>query len=171
MAFTTPRTWVAGELVTAALMNTYIRDNQIALKTPPQDLYNVNEGADYSTTSATFVDVDATNLSLTIATTGGAVEVKFVCNCVASAANSVYFDVVVDGATQAGNDGIVSEYLDRSAAPGRSISFSYITAALSAASHQFKIAWKVTGGTITMYAGAGTGSGDLHPQFSVREVN
>jgi hypothetical protein len=27
MAYTTPRTWVSGELVTAALMNTHVRDN------------------------------------------------------------------------------------------------------------------------------------------------
>lgn len=32
MAFTTPRTWVAGEIVTAALMNTHIRDNERYLK-------------------------------------------------------------------------------------------------------------------------------------------
>ena len=33
MAWTAPRTWVVGELVTAAIMNTFIRDNQISLKT------------------------------------------------------------------------------------------------------------------------------------------
>lgn len=33
MAWTTPRTWVAGELVTAALFNTHIRDNENALPT------------------------------------------------------------------------------------------------------------------------------------------
>ena len=31
MAYTAPRTWVANETVTAALMNTHIRDNEIAL--------------------------------------------------------------------------------------------------------------------------------------------
>jgi len=31
MAWTAPRTWVSGELVTASLMNTYVRDNQTAL--------------------------------------------------------------------------------------------------------------------------------------------
>ena len=31
MAWTTPRTWVAGELVTESLMNTYVRDNQSAI--------------------------------------------------------------------------------------------------------------------------------------------
>lgn len=32
MAWTTPRTWNAGETVTSTLMNTYIRDNQNALR-------------------------------------------------------------------------------------------------------------------------------------------
>jgi hypothetical protein len=31
MAFTSPRTWVTGELVTASILNTYVRDNQDAL--------------------------------------------------------------------------------------------------------------------------------------------
>ena len=31
MAWTAPRTWVTGELVTAALMNTHVRDNLLAL--------------------------------------------------------------------------------------------------------------------------------------------
>lgn len=33
MAWTAPRTWVTGELVTASIMNTHIRDNQLYLKT------------------------------------------------------------------------------------------------------------------------------------------
>lgn len=32
MAWTTPRTWVAGEVVTASLMNTHVRDNLDALR-------------------------------------------------------------------------------------------------------------------------------------------
>lgn len=31
MAWTTPRTWVAGEIVTAALLNTHVRDNLLAV--------------------------------------------------------------------------------------------------------------------------------------------
>ena len=37
MAWTTPRTWVSGELVTAALFNTHIRDNLNILKTVLND--------------------------------------------------------------------------------------------------------------------------------------
>ena len=32
MAWSTPRTWVTGEMVTAALMNTYARDNLVSLR-------------------------------------------------------------------------------------------------------------------------------------------
>ena len=34
MSWTTPRTWVAGEVVTAAIMNTHVRDNLSALRSP-----------------------------------------------------------------------------------------------------------------------------------------
>lgn len=33
MAWTAPRTWTAGETVTASIMNTHIRDNQLAMST------------------------------------------------------------------------------------------------------------------------------------------
>ena len=45
MAWTAPRTWVVGELVTAAIMNTHIRDNQIYLKTQTDLLYTVTHAA------------------------------------------------------------------------------------------------------------------------------
>ncbi len=37
MAWTAPRTWVAGEVVTAALLNTHVRDNLQVLN-PDDDL-------------------------------------------------------------------------------------------------------------------------------------
>lgn len=37
MAWTAPRTWVSGELVTAALMNSALRDNLLILKTSIAD--------------------------------------------------------------------------------------------------------------------------------------
>src|SRR5512134_3501672 len=70
MAWTFPKTWFAGELLTASLLNTHLRDNLNALKFLPKDRF-VDNAASYSTTSTTFVDVDTTNLTLTIETTGG----------------------------------------------------------------------------------------------------
>ncbi len=37
MAWTTPRTWVAGEVLTAALMNTHVRDNENVVKVSIRD--------------------------------------------------------------------------------------------------------------------------------------
>lgn len=71
MAWTTPKTWNAGELVTATAFNTYLRDNQEVL------LHNVLAAAThfpaaaYSTTSTTYVPIDAANLSVTVRTNGG----------------------------------------------------------------------------------------------------
>ena len=43
MAYTTARTWTTGELVTAALLNTHLRDNLTALN-PGGWTFSVNEG-------------------------------------------------------------------------------------------------------------------------------
>ncbi len=171
MAYTAPRTWVNGEVLTASLLTTHLRDNLIALKEPPTALYNVNESADYTTSSTSFVNVDADDLSLTVTTTGGRVLITFCGTMTMAAANTVFFDVLVDGARLAGDDGLVANYIDRSSPPGRSVSFAVWTSALAAGSHTFRLQWRVSGSTATLYAGAGTGGGDLHPQFAVREVS
>lgn len=43
MAWTASRTWVAGEIVTASIMNTHIRDNQLYLKSET-DLFDTHDG-------------------------------------------------------------------------------------------------------------------------------
>ena len=45
MAWTAPRTWVVGEVVTAAVQNTHVRDNLLYLKTHT-DLYDAHDAAD-----------------------------------------------------------------------------------------------------------------------------
>ena len=72
MAWTAPRTWVTGELVTAAILNTYIKDNQIALDTflANQDL-TANRILIGQGTSAIAATGDATlNGDLTVVGTG-----------------------------------------------------------------------------------------------------
>jgi hypothetical protein len=51
MAYTTPRTWVTSELVTAALMNTHVRDNVAFLANPPA--CRVSRSSTQSLTSGT----------------------------------------------------------------------------------------------------------------------
>jgi hypothetical protein len=145
-------------------MNVHIRDNLLALKAPPTSSYVLNQGADYTTTSTSFVDLDATNLALTITTTGGDVLIGFY-GYVYNATGSTFFDVLLDGVRVAGDDGLL-----RTSTAAFPFSCAYLKVSLAAGSHTFKLQWKVNTGTTTLYAGAGTASNDVHPQFWVREV-
>ena len=177
MAYTAPTTRVTGELMTAAIVNTDYVDNLIALKDPPSANEDVDEVADYTTTSNSFVDVDATDLALAITTKGGDVLVHFhgtVSNNNTGSAGALFLDIDVDGARVGGDDGIIKVRVDNSNQE-MPVSFSRLITGLAAASHTFKLQWKVmeSGGTTTatMFAGAGTARGDIHPQFWPREVS
>lgn len=58
MAFTTPRTWTAAETVTAALMNTHIRDNLAFLATQEFGSYTASSTANVTTGTWTLVAWD-----------------------------------------------------------------------------------------------------------------
>lgn len=178
MAWTTPQTWVDGNVLTAAELNEQVRDNLNFLFSKPGDNYVMNEAADYTTTSTLFVDVDATNLALTITTGGGDVLIWF--NGVMSGTGTPSYlsvDVLLDGSRLAGDDGIltlgsnnngiISQYQGDK---WQNMGFAYLKTGLSAGSHTFKLQWKVSTGTATLYAGAATTYFDIHPQFGVKEL-
>lgn len=138
-------------------------------RTPPRDSYTLNEGSDYTTSSTSFVDVDGTNLALTITTNGGDVLVGFA-GYSSLSANFTGWNVAVDGA-----DYFADEGLARSPSQPQSVqampSFVVRITGLSAASHTFKLRWRQgISGTSTLYAGAGTSNSDVHPQFWVLET-
>lgn len=170
--WTTPRTWSTGELVTASIMNTHVRDNLNALKTPAGGYNTLNLGADITTTSTSFADVDSTNLSLTFTTGGGDVLIFFLGAVSSSANTSIYLDIYesVAAGRLGTDDGL---YL---VGANTVISFIYPAVicfratGLSAASHNFKLQWKTGSGTATMYAGAGTANKDVHPHFFAVEI-
>jgi hypothetical protein len=62
MAWTAPRTWVTGEVVTAAIMNTHVRDNLNAMESH----LIVRKTSDQSVTSSTAL-VNDTALSMAVA--------------------------------------------------------------------------------------------------------
>lgn len=67
MAWTAPRTWVAGELVTASLLNTHIRDNELYLKDAPTFDGNVTiTGTLAQTGAATFTGAIVANGDVTL---------------------------------------------------------------------------------------------------------
>lgn len=164
MAWTSPKTWTA-EPLTSSDLNTHLRDNLNALKDPPSNKYTFNDSADWTTTSTSFVDIDTTDLSLAITTYGGDVLVHFF-GTTTTSAGQIFFDFTVDGTRNGGDDGLV-----RVPSTLTPTSFTVLVEGLSAASHTFKMQWKVSSGTATLYAGAGTASNDVHGQFWVREVS
>lgn len=195
MAWTSPKTWALNELLTSADMNTYLTDNTAYLydtldgaltditdiTSPPTSTYILNETADYTTTSTSFVNVDDTNLALTITTGGGDVLIWFQGMLFTAPNRSiVYFDVDIDGSRVAGDHGIIAcptHYVGNSPTllgngGYGNVSFVYLATGLTAGSHTFKLQWfQLYGGyTAYLYSGAGSNGGDLHPQFGVREI-
>jgi hypothetical protein len=165
------KTWADNNLVAASDLNAEIRDRMDFLKSPPTAQYTLNQASDYTTTSTSFVDVDGTNLVLTITTAGGDVLIGF-SGLVGNNGNTqnVLFDVLLDGVRIGGDDGLIGM---RTAAAGAAspVSLLFLKTGLSAGSHTFKLQWRTTATTATLYAGAGTANFDLHPQFWVREVS
>lgn len=173
MAYTQPTTRNTGDSITASVWNTDLVDNLIAIKNPPTDSYVADEGADWTTTSTSFVDVDGTDLSLTITTTGGDVIVHFHGVFLMSFnSDIVKLNVSLDGVNVAADDGITgASFYNSASALKLPISFTRLITGVSAGSHTFKLRWKVAANSVTLYAGAGTTNFDFHPQFWVREMS
>ncbi len=166
-SYTAPRTWTTGELVTKALLDAEIRDNIGALKTPASGYSIIDEAADYSTTSTSFVNIDGTDLSLTFTTAGGILLATFTGNAYTVAtASRIYFDITVDGVRQGGDDGYIATELTTNS---RAVCIVVPLYGVSAGSHTFALQWKTNTGTAGMYAGAGTASFDIHPRFFIYE--
>lgn len=168
----TARTWTAGELITASIMNAHVRDNLNALKTPAGGYSVINEGSDYTTTSTSFTDIDTTDLSLTFTTAGGDV-IIFFCGSMngGTIGQSTFVDIheSVAGTRLGGDDGLL-QIVYATALNVVPVTICYRATGLSAASHTFKMQWKVTANTATLYAGAGTSTHDVHPTFFAFEI-
>lgn len=118
-----------------------IKDNFDFFRTPPKAYYAPSTGAANITTTSTSM-VDLTGFSVTFTTQGGHVLVMF--NARANG-TTVRFDIVMDGVSVTGDtDGI--------GAPGATgeVSICRILAP-TAGSRTFKIQWRVTSGTGTVY--------------------
>lgn len=179
MTYNGVKTWT-NEPLTAADMNTYLSDNIDALKNPPSKIYNANESANYTTTSTTFTNVDATDTEgkfrLTITTTGGAILVTAMLTITNNTTNAtVHFALSVDGTvyapTGAIEDGICASKPNVGANTNMVVPIVYWIYGQSAGSHIIRLMWKITtASTATLFAGAGTAGADVHPQFAVMEL-
>jgi hypothetical protein len=163
MAWVTPRTW-DNETVTAAKLNQELQANQIAIKAPPTDSYTADEVSNYTTISNNYGNVDGTNYSFSLTTTGGDVLIGF-----NGGANAAYLDVLVDGTLIVNdtNAGLVDATFY-----GSGCCFVHIVTGLAAGVHTFVLQFKTPGvGTGTILAGAGTSGLDIHSVFYAREIS
>ena len=169
MAWTTPKTW-SSEPLTSIDLNTYVRDNQNHLKDRLDNAASrsVNGAVILATTASEFVDVDPTNLSLTLITHGGDVLLGFTGTLKHSGSNTTtYFNVAVDGVDYIADDGIIAFSNSAGGDTGRfkPLSFVLLIAGLGAGSHTFKLRWKTT-----RHNRASIDIVDLHPQFWAKEI-
>jgi hypothetical protein len=107
---------------------------------------------DYTGLSSTsFADVDGTNLSITLTTGARRCRIDVIAVATPSTSNVVALDILIDGALQGQALGLnfISGYANTFCIP---MGFSFTTAALSAGSHTFKLQYKVSSGSATLYA-------------------
>ena len=169
MAWTTPKTW-SSEPLTSIDLNTYVRDNQNHLKDRLDNAASrsVSGAVILASTANEFVDVDPTNLSLTLRTHGGDVLVGFTGTVKHTANNaSTNFNVAVDGVDYIADDGVIAVTNSSGGDTGRfkPLSFVLLIAQLSPGNHNFKLRWKTTRNNT-----ARMDIVDLHPQFWAKEI-
>lgn len=148
MAWTTPETWVPGQVVAASDLNSNIRDNTLYLFSGRPVGFTQHVGAaDYSTASSTFVDVDATNLILTLTTTGSRVLVAAMALIGGSlAAGGCFLDFILDSTTRAGGtSGLISTAISGGGTQVHAVTAIGLFTGLSAAAHTFKLQYRGNG--------------------------
>jgi len=149
--WTAPRTWVTGEIVTAAQMNTHLRDNLEYLKAQDDAgmLYRgAGTAAQPSTTSGSFVDVDS-SLVLSFTTVGAAFLIGFAGVWkVTTGGADCCMDVEIDGSRIGHSTQGVTFMTAPSANYALPVSWQQIRT-LSAGAHTLKLQWRVTAGTLS----------------------
>jgi hypothetical protein len=147
--YTANRTWASGEVVTAAIMNQYIRDNLDYLKARPVARVSDLDGTVSNTSSTSFVDVTGATVNITTSGTSRLLIAGNVCWSENVAANA-FLTALVDGTNQGdATNGIVYETSLTTAQ--HVAAFSFITAASVAdGAHTVKLQYKTSANTLTV---------------------
>lgn len=161
--WTAPKNWTTSELLTAALLNTHLRDNLDWLKTPPIQVHTPTANA--TTSSTTFV---TTGWQVTLNSASGG----FLCwlRTVQLANTGAYgqYDIEVDGTRQGvGYPWGLGLSYQVSGGGYQLLTFTHYVPPLAAGSHTFKLMFSVAGGgSLTLHAGTAT----VRSEFGVREI-
>lgn len=140
--WTTPTLWTVDQLVSADDLNTQIKGNMEFLKDPPVAQYITNDNTYEVSRSGngSFVDVDGTNLALTLTTNGGDVKITILGRFHETSGNlskRAYLDVAVDG-TRQGDTTTGLWALNSSISV---LNLTHIVRDLDPGSHTFKLQW------------------------------
>lgn len=112
----------------------------------------VRTAGDLTTSSTSFVD--ATGMSITMTTGANRVLIGVIAiGAVNTNQEYIELTIDVDGTPQGGTRGLTRARFSTAAQDNRNLSFTYLTDTLTAASHTFKLQWKVVNGnTGTLFA-------------------
>ena len=173
-SWTDPKTWITGELVDAATLNTHLRDNLLYLKNRGAFSY-AQQTANYSLAVAGegvttgWVNVDTANLSVTHNAEGGLLLVgaSFTASGSRYSLGTVHFDIEMDGVRLGGTNGLL--IADYTPAEGLYTKYRFweFLPGIAAGSHTFRLQWKLD----SIHIGSWTGDiYDITPtQFYVKE--
>lgn len=156
--WTPPRTWAVGELVTAGLLNTHVRDNLEFLKGQidlPLNFATAVSASAYSSASTTFADVDPVALKLTLSTSGGAILLGLSCHARHNAAlGEIRLDWNIDG-LRLGEPTYGTCFMQAPVANAYAPISHVLVHALAAGAHTIKLQFASSGGTGTLGGIAG----------------
>ncbi|MGB1284949.1 MAG: hypothetical protein ACPG7F_00330 [Aggregatilineales bacterium] len=129
----------------------------------------LDEVSNFQATSTSFVDVSTARLSLSLTTSGGDIEVNFVGSFLSNISGMVFLELTLNGVAVAGDDGILGSICANSGT-GTAMSFNRLIPGVSAGTHTIRLQWRVIGGLVRLFTGAGTTNADVHPQFWAKEI-
>lgn len=129
------------------------------------DEYTLDEVSNISVSSTSFSDVDGTHLALQLTVDGkastGQALIGWHGNVAVPTGQKGAFNLLVNGTLNCANDGIMIS-------PEGTLGVSFtrlVTGLVVGTLNTIKLQAKVTAGTMTVYAGAGTSTLDTHGQF------
>lgn len=169
-AWTSPMTWTAS-LVTVTQFNQQIRDNLLALKNPPTQTAMPNNI--FTTTSASYVDIDTNEFKCEITIAGSVVLFWFVATVQHSDSGGIInFNISVDNVNQYGDDGLLCiRPMDFSTSHRMPVTIVHRLTGLTPGTRVFRMKWKTSGATATLHAhGGATNGANVYSQFGVTEL-
>jgi hypothetical protein len=146
-----------------------LADRLDALENLPGASIARDHNGNYTTVSSSFVDVDSTNLSITLSLKGTKAFVYFV-GLVAAGTGAAMLDFSVNG-TRVGSAGVdgIARIAVGNTINNQTVTLCHLVTGLTPGQNIFKLQWRSNGGTATLFAGAGGGI-DQIPVFGAYEV-